>query len=121
MQPTSSSGIVAYYRVSTRMQGFNGLGMEAQRRSVSAYAEFRGLKIVAAYEEVESARREHLRNRPQLVRALAHARRSGAVLVIARLDRLARNVLVTSQLLESGVEFVACDNPHANRMTSVGE
>ena len=99
------------------MQGFNGLGMEAQRRSVGAYAEFRGLAIVAAYEEVESARREHLKNRPQLVRALAHARRSGAVLVIARLDRLARNVLVTSQLLESGVEFVACDNPHANRMT----
>ena len=117
MQHTLSSGIVAYYRVSTRMQGFNGLGMEAQRRSVNAYAEFRGLEIVAAYEEVESARREHLKNRPQLVRALAHARRSGAVLVIARLDRLARNVLVTSQLLESGVEFVACDNPHANRMT----
>lgn len=117
MRYTSSGGIVAYYRVSTRMQGFHGLGMDAQRRSVSAYAEFRGLEIVAAYEEVESARREHLKNRPQLVRALAHARRSGAVLVIARLDRLARNVFVTSQLLESGVEFVACDNPHANRMT----
>ena len=99
------------------MQGFQGLGMEAQRRSVNAYAEFRGLEIVAAYEEVETARREHLKNRPQLVRALAHARRSGAVLVIARLDRLARNVFVTAQLLESEVEFVACDNPHANRMT----
>ena len=117
MSYASSGGIVAYFRVSTRMQGFHGLGMEAQRRSVNAYADFRGLKIVAAYEEVESARREHLKNRPQLVCALAHARRSGAVLVIARLDRLARNVLVTSQLLESGVEFVACDNPHANRMT----
>ena len=117
MQCMSSAGIVAYYRVSTKMQGFNGLGMEAQRRSVNAYAEFRGLEIVAAYEEVETARREHLKNRPQLVRALAHARRSGAVLVIARLDRLARNVFVTAQLLESGVEFIACDNPHANRMT----
>ncbi|MDP9025834.1 MAG: recombinase family protein [Candidatus Eremiobacteraeota bacterium] len=117
MHLSSPAGIVAYYRVSTRMQGFGGLGMEAQRRSVHAYAEFRGLEIVAAYEEVESARRENLKNRPQLVRALAHARRSGAVLVIARFDRLARNVFVTAQLLESGVEFVACDNPHANRMT----
>ena len=112
-----AGGIIAYYRVSTRMQGFGGLGMDAQRTSVEAYSVFRGLKIVASYEEVETARREHLRNRPQLVRALAHARRSGAILVIARLDRLARNVFVTSQLLESGVEFVACDNPHANRMT----
>ena len=111
------NAIVAYYRVSTKMQGFHGLGMDAQRRSVNAYAEFRGFEIVAVYEEVESARREHLKNRPQLVRALAHARRSGALLVIARLDRLARNVFVTSQLLESGIEFVACDNPHANRMT----
>jgi len=114
---SASCGIVAYYRVSTRMQGFGGLGMEAQRRSVDAYATFRGLDIVAAYEEVESARRENLKNRPQLVRALAHARRSGAVLVIERFDRLARNLFVTAPLLESGVEFVACDNPHANRMT----
>ena len=114
---STPAGIVAYYRVSTRMQGFGGLGMEAQRRSVNAYSAFRGLEIIAAYDEVESARRENLKNRPQLVRALAHARRSGAVLVIARFDRLARNVFVTAQLLESGVEFVACDNPHANRMT----
>ena len=109
--------IVAYYRVSTKMQGIDGLGMEAQRRTVTAYALSRGLPIVAAYEEVETGRKDDLRNRPKLVRAVAHARRSGALLVIARIDRLARSVFVTAQLLKSGVEFVACDNPHANRLT----
>lgn len=109
--------IVAYYRVSTKMQGAEGLGMEAQRTAVTRYSEANGFPIVQAYSEVESARREHLQNRPQLMRAVAHARRSKALLVIARLDRLARNVLVTSQLLESGVEFVACDNQYANRLT----
>jgi len=109
--------IVAYYRVSTKTQGVGGLGMQAQRDAVARYALANGFPIVQAYSEVESARREHLQNRPQLMRAVAHVRRSKALLVIARLDRLARNVLVTSQLLESGVEFVACDNPYANRLT----
>lgn len=99
------------------MQGHDGLGMEAQRRAVSAYAATHSATILAIYSEVETGRRKDLWNRPQLIRALGHARRSKAVLVIARMDRLARNVFVTSQLLESGVEFVACDNPHANRMT----
>lgn len=75
------------------------------------------MPILAEYEEVETAKRETLENRPALSQAVAHAKRARAILVIARLDRLARNVLVTSQLLESGVEFVACDNPYANRMT----
>ena len=109
--------IVAYYRVSTKLQGIDGLGMEAQRRSVAAYASWRGFPIVAAYEEVETGRKDDLRNRPKLVSAVAHARRSGALLVIARIDRLARSVFVTAQLLKSNVEFVACDNPHANRLT----
>ena len=109
--------IVAYYRVSTKMQGFDGLGMAAQRAAVERYANGVGATIVATYEEVESSSRSDLRNRPQLAAAVAHVRRSKAVLVIARLDRLARNVFVTSQLLESGIEFVACDNPHASRLT----
>ena len=112
-----AKGIVAYYRVSTKLQGIDGLGMEAQRRSVAAYSEWRGLPIVAAYEEVETGRKDDLKNRPRLMSAVAHARRSGALLVIARIDRLARSVFVTAQLLKSGVEFVACDNPHANRLT----
>ena len=111
------AGIVAYYRVSTKLQGIDGLGMEAQRRSVTAYAISRGLPIIGTYEEVETGRKDDLRNRPKLVSAVAHARRSGALLVIARIDRLARSVFVTAQLLKSNVEFVACDNPHANRLT----
>ncbi len=109
--------IVAYYRVSSQMQGINGLGMAAQRDAVHAYAEQNGYPIVASYEEVETGRKDDLKNRPALVLAVAHARRSGALLLIARIDRLARSVFVTAQLLVSGVEFVACDNPHANRMT----
>ena len=109
--------IVGYYRVSTRQQGHDGLGMEAQRRAVSAYSLTTNLPIIASYEEVETGRKSDLRNRPQLVAALGHARRSHALLVIARLDRLARNVFVTAQLLESGVDFVACDVPFATRLT----
>jgi DNA invertase Pin-like site-specific DNA recombinase len=120
VQPMSKSAtrdVVAYYRVSTRLQGTHGLGMAAQREAVRLYAERNGYPNKASYEEVETGRRDFLRNRPALVAAVAHARRSGSLLVIARIDRLARSVLVTSQLLASGVEFVACDNPHANRMT----
>lgn len=109
--------LVGYCRVSTQLQGHDGLGMEAQRRAVTAYANSHSASILAIYSEVETGRKKDLRNRPRLVSALAHARRAKAMLVIARLDRLARNVFVTSQLLESGVEFVACDNPHANRMS----
>lgn len=116
-QPSSRREIVAYYRVSTQAQGIFGLGMESQRRSVEAYAQENHCTIVASYSEVETGRKRTMRNRPELIRAVAHARRSGAILAIARLDRLARNVFVTAQLLETGVEFVACDNPHANRLT----
>jgi len=91
--------------------------MDAQRAAVRAYARSRELHVLCEYSEVETARRERLDNRPELTKAVAHAKRVKAVLVIARFDRLARNVMVTSQLLESGVEFVACDNPYANRMT----
>ena len=109
--------IVAYYRVSTQSQGFDGLGMASQRNSIAGYAHRLGAEIVGSYEEVETARRDSLKNRPQLRAALAHARRTGATLVIARIDRLARSVLVTAELMASGVDFIACDNPHANRLT----
>ena len=69
---------------------------------------------MARYTEVESGK---LAERPQLTRALAHARRSKAILVVAKLDRLARNVAFLSALMRSGVDFVCCDNPHANKLT----
>jgi DNA invertase Pin-like site-specific DNA recombinase len=106
--------LIAYFRVSTRKQGQSGLGLEAQQEAVQAYAEATGGRVVASYTEVESGK---LSGRPQLAAAVAHARRSKARLVIAKLDRLARNVAFTSALMDSGCEFVACDNPHANRLT----
>jgi DNA invertase Pin-like site-specific DNA recombinase len=106
--------IVAYYRVSTRQQGDSGLGLEGQVAAVERFAASAGSAIVRAFQEVESGKRA---DRPELARALAFARRAGATLVIAKLDRLARNVHFLSGLMESGVDFVACDNPTANRLT----
>ena len=75
--------IVAYYRVGTKLQGIDTLGMEAQRRNVTACAASRGLPFIAMYEKVKTGRKDDLRNRPNLVSAVAHARRSGTPLVIA--------------------------------------
>jgi len=105
---------IAYYRVSTDRQGRSGLGLEAQRRVVAEYLAVSGLKPVSEFIEVESGRRT---DRPELAKALAACRRHGSRLVIAKLDRLARNVAFVSGLMEAGVDFVACDMPHANRLT----
>lgn len=106
-----SEKYVAYYRVSTQRQGSSGLGLEAQRASVLAY----NGAVLAEYVEVESGRRHD--NRPELEKALAHCRSAKAVLLIAKLDRLSRNVAFLASLMESGVEFVACDMPQATRFT----
>lgn len=103
---------VSYYRVSTARQGASGLGLDAQRAAVMAYT--RGSEIVAEFTEVESGKRA---DRPQLAAAIAYAKRHKAVLVIAKLDRLARDVHVISGLMKSGVEFVATDLPMANKLT----
>lgn len=79
---------VAYYRVSTAAQGRSGLGLDAQRRSVEELARERNLNVLAHFTEVESGRKT---DRPQLIAALRHAKLSGSVLVIAKLDRLSRN------------------------------
>jgi DNA invertase Pin-like site-specific DNA recombinase len=105
--------IIAYYRASTDKQGRSGLGLDAQREALRTYAEKAG-PLLAEYCEIESGRRN---DRPELEKALAHARRSKATLVVAKLDRLARSVAFTSTLMDSGADFVACDNPHANRFT----
>lgn len=106
--------IIAYYRVSTRQQGESGLGLEGQQAAVQAFAKSNAGHIIRAYTEVESGKRN---DRPELARALAHARLSKATLVVAKLDRLARNVAFLSALMESKVPFIACDNPHATRLT----
>jgi DNA invertase Pin-like site-specific DNA recombinase len=106
--------LITYTRVSTQRQGASGLGLEAQQAAIQAYAQSAGGDVAGAYTEVESGKRA---DRPELAKAVAHAKRVKARLVIAKLDRLARNVAFVSRLMESGVDFVACDNPHANRLT----
>ena len=107
-----SPPLVAYYRVSTERQGQSGLGLDAQRSAVAAYAGDRNL--LDEFMEVESGRKD---NRSQLAAALKLCRQKRAVLVIAKLDRLARSVAFISNLMESGIEFVAVDMPQANRLT----
>jgi DNA invertase Pin-like site-specific DNA recombinase len=106
------AGIIAYYRVSTKQQGESGLGLEGQQAAVDAHARLTGGTILARYVEVESGKRS---DRPELARALAHARRSKATLVVAKLDRLARNVEFLAKVMNSGCDFAAADMPAANR------
>src|SRR5476651_1949666 len=106
--------LVSYLRVLTRKQGESGLGLEGQQAAIDAYAKQNGGEVVGRYIEVESGKRS---DRPELARAITHAKRMKAVLVVAKLDRLSRNVAFLSRLLESGIEFLACDNPTANRLT----
>lgn len=104
---------VCYYRVSTQRQGESGLGLDAQKRAVEAFVQARGGTIVTAFTETESGKK--ITNRPQLQEALKLCRRTRATLVIAKLDRLARNVHFISGLLETGVDFLAVDQPTKDR------
>lgn len=108
-----SNRFVAYYRVSTAKQGASGLGLEAQRRAVAEYLSGGG-ELVGEYEEVESGKRS---DRPALSSAMERCRLTGSRLLIAKLDRLSRNVHFLTGLEEEGVDFVACDMPEANRLT----
>lgn len=110
----TSQTFVSYYRVSTSRQGQSGLGLDAQQQSVASYlGDFPPSALVAAYTEIESGKRA---DRPQLLAAIAECKRHKATLIIAKLDRLARNVAFIANLMDSGVEFVAVDNPHASRL-----
>ena len=99
---------IAYYRVSTKKQG---LGLDAQRESVQR--QVGDSILLAEYQEKESGK---VTSRPELQKALRHCQATGATLVIAKLDRLARNTAFISALMESGVEFICCDMPHANKL-----
>jgi DNA invertase Pin-like site-specific DNA recombinase len=115
MSSRHSGKFVAYYRVSTTRQGRSGLGLAAQQRAVHEHLNGGRWRIVAEFTEVESGKRAD--NRPKLAEALAACRVHGATLIIARLDRLARNVAFVSNLMEAGVDFEAVDFPAANRLT----
>jgi DNA invertase Pin-like site-specific DNA recombinase len=114
MSPAHYGKFVAYFRVSTDRQGKSGLGLEAQRKSVLDFLDGGRWSLVAEFTEVESGKRS---DRPQLAKALDACRRQKAKLVIAKLDRLSRNLAFIATLMESGVEFVAVDTPHANKLT----
>lgn len=106
--------IVSYLRVSTRQQGISGLGLEAQRVAIDAYAMQRHARVVETFTEIESGK---VNARPELAKALHLAKVTGATLVIAKLDRLSRNAAFLLALRDSGVRFVAADMPDANDLT----
>lgn len=105
---------VNYYRVSTAKQGKSGLGLDAQRAAIEAFCASRGCQPLAEFTEQESGKRD---DRPELAKALHHAKITGATLVIAKLDRLSRNVAFLAKLQEAGARFIAADMPDANEMT----
>lgn len=106
--------LVTYERVSTARQGRSGLGLDAQRAAIDAFALERGAAVLARFTEIESGGKN---DRPELERALTLARLTGSTLVIAKLDRLSRNAAFLLTLQSSGVRFVACDMPEANDLT----
>lgn len=110
----ASGKFISYLRVSTERQGKSGLGLEAQREAIERYLNGGQWKLLGEFIEVESGKKNE---RPKLQEALAACQRTGATLIIAKLDRLSRNVAFIANLMDSGVEFVACDFPTANRLT----
>jgi DNA invertase Pin-like site-specific DNA recombinase len=105
---------VAYLRVSTANQSRSGLGLEAQQAAITAHVARTGCELLKTFTEVESGRNSA---RPKLAEALRYAKARKATLIIAKLDRLSRNVAFIANLMESCVGFVACDNPDVNPLT----
>jgi DNA invertase Pin-like site-specific DNA recombinase len=106
---------VAYYRVSTDKQGHSGLGLEAQRELVRTFLNGGRWSVIGEFTEIESGTRKRLKHRPMLQAALDLARKQKATLVVAKLDRLARDVQFISTLLNGNVKFVCADMPQADR------
>ena len=106
--------IVSYLRVSTTKQGQSGLGLEAQRSAIERYAVSKQSKVLETYTEIESGKHDQ---RIELSKALHHAKVTGATLVIAKLDRLSRDVEFLYRMMNSGVKFICADMPDANEMT----
>lgn len=108
---------IAYYRVSTQKQGQSGLGLEAQQQAVMSYLNGGLWELVQEFTEIETGKgADALERRPQLKAAIDACKKNGATLVIAKLDRLARNVHFISGLIETGIDFVAADMPQANKV-----
>lgn len=106
---------IAYYRVSRKIQGLSGLGLSAQKTSVTKYVSAQEGIILKEFTEVETGTNK--RDRIEIHNAIQLAKRENAILVIAKLDRLARNVSFVSSLMDAGIEFLAVDMPSANNFT----
>jgi DNA invertase Pin-like site-specific DNA recombinase len=112
--PTKMIGLI---RVSTGKQGESGLGLEAQEEAIEQHRLRHDGLLIRTYKEVESGTHDSIADRPELRAAVGHARRTGATLVIAKIDRLVRSTIIGAYLKSSGVKFQACDNPYANELT----
>lgn len=108
--------MIGYARVSTKKQGLDGLGMEDQIKQIKDYAKRNNLTIIKIYKETESGNKTD-KHRPELSKAISQSKINKCKLVIARIDRLSRNVEFTYKLLNSKVDFVCIDMPQANTMT----
>lgn len=109
--------MIGLIRVSTDKQAASGLGLEAQQDALERMRVERSYEVVKTYQEVESGKHKDIRYRPQLRDAVTHCQMTGAVLVIAKIDRLVRSTQVMAFLKDSGIKFLACDNPYANNLT----
>lgn len=103
---------IAYYRVSTQRQGQTGLGLDAQRSSVLSFLNSR--KLIAEYTDIETGKND---NRPQLLKAIELSKQTNSILLIAKLDRLSRNLTFVSTLMDAKAKFICCDMPDANELT----
>ena len=103
---------ISYYRVSTSRQGSSGLGLEGQKTAVLSYLNNRPL--LAEFTDVETGKND---NRPQLLKAIDLAKQTNSILVIAKLDRLSRNLTFISTLMDAKIKFLCCDMPDANELT----
>lgn len=108
--------LVGLVRVSTEKQEESGLGLEGQLAAIGRYRDSINGDLIETYTEVESGKHNDIQRRPKLREAADHAVEAGATLVIAKLDRMVRSVPTLVYLKESGVKFIACDNPHVNEM-----
>lgn len=109
---------VVYYRVSDAKQGRSGLGLEAQEVMFATFLCVHPGEVIGDYTEIETGKSlQKSRRRPELRKAMDHAQAAKAILVIAKLDRLARNVAFISALMESGLPFKCCDMPEADKFT----
>jgi DNA invertase Pin-like site-specific DNA recombinase len=113
-RPTAPRPFISYLRVSTEQQGRSGLGLEAQREAVARFVAGIGGQVIAEYVEIETGKNNA---RPKLATAMAACRAMRATMLVAKLDRLSRNVAFLSVIMESKVDFLCCDNPHATPFT----